>query len=45
MMADSFTTTLSVIKHKYFVGMTRIENKKELLTFIKQEDNLRDAYQ
>ena len=40
MMADGLTKALSVIKHEHFVGMTGIEDKKELLAFIKREDNL-----
>ena len=45
MMADGLTKALSVIKHEHFVGMTGIENKKELLASIKRKDNLRDAFQ
>lgn len=44
-MADDFTKSLSVIKHEHFVRMTGIEDKKELLAFIKREDNLKDAFQ
>ena len=45
MVADGLTKALSVIKHKDFVGMTGIEDKRELLASIKPEDDLRDAFQ
>ena len=45
MVADGLTKALSVIKHEYFVGMTGIEDKRELLAFIKREDDFRDAFQ
>ena len=44
-MADGFIKALLVIKPEHFLGMTGIENKKELLASIKQEDDLRDAFQ
>lgn len=44
MMADGFTKALSVIKHEHFVGMIRIEDKSEVLAFIKPEDDLEDAF-
>lgn len=44
MVADGFTKALSVIKHKHFLGMIGIEDKKKLLAFIKQEDDFRDAF-
>ena len=44
-MADSLTKALSVVKHEYFVGMTGIEDQRELLASIKREDDLRDAFQ
>ena len=45
MVADGVTKALSVIKHEHFVGMTGIEDKKELLASIKREDDRRDAFQ
>ena len=45
MVADGLTKALSVIKHEHFVGMTGIEDKRELLASIKREDDLRDAFQ
>lgn len=42
---DNLTKFLLVIKHKYFMGIIRIENKKKLLIFIKQKDNFRDIFQ
>ena len=45
MVADGLTKALSVIKHEYFVGMTGIEDKRELLASIKREDDLRDVFQ
>lgn len=35
MMANSFIKALLVIKYKYFIEMIGIEDKKELLVFIK----------
>ena len=43
-MADGFTKDLSIIKHEHFVGMTEMEDKKELLASIKREDDFRDAF-
>ena len=43
-VADSLIKALSIKKHEHFVGMTRIEDKKELLASIKREENLRDAF-
>lgn len=40
-----FLKALSVIKHKYFMEIIEIKDKKELLAFIKREDNFRDAFQ
>lgn len=46
MMTDNFIKALSVIKHKYFLKMIKIEDtKKNLLAFIKQKNNLKDAFQ
>ena len=45
MVADGLTKALPVIKHKQFVGMTGIEDRKKLLDSIKREDDLRDAFQ
>ena len=36
---------MSVIEHGHFVGMTKVEDKKELLASIKREDDRRDAFQ
>lgn len=44
-MADNLVKALLVVKHEYFMGMTKIKDKKELLAFIKQEDNLKDTFQ
>ena len=44
-MANGFTKALSIIKYEHFVGMIGIEDKKELLASIKQEDDLRDTFQ
>ena len=44
MVANGLIKALSVIKHEYFMGMTEIDDKKELLASIKREDDLRDAY-
>lgn len=44
-MADGITKALPVIKHKHFMKMTEIVDKKQLLASIKWEDNLRDAFQ
>ena len=44
MVTNGLTKALSVIKHKHFMGMTEIEDKRELLTFIKRKDDLRDAF-
>lgn len=35
MMANDLTKALSIIKHKHFVGITGIQDKKKLLAFIK----------
>lgn len=43
-MANSLTKALLVIKYKHFIGMTGIKDKKELLAFIKQENNIKDAF-
>lgn len=43
-MANSLTKALSVIKYKYFMKMIKIEDTKELLTFIQQKNNLRDTF-
>lgn len=45
MVADSLIKTLSVIQHEHFMEMIRIEDKRELLAFIKREDDLRYAFQ
>lgn len=45
MIVDSLRKALLVIKYKQFLGMIRIKNKKELLAFIKLEDDLKDAYE
>lgn len=45
MVTNSLTKAVSVIKHKHFLEMRSKENKRELLAFIKQKDNLRDAFQ
>ena len=44
MVANGLTKALSVIEHKHFVGITRIEDKRELLAFIKRKDDLKDAF-
>ena len=44
MVANGLTKALSVIKHKHFVAMTRIADKRELLTSIKRENDLRDIF-
>lgn len=44
MMADSLTKALLIIKYKHFMEMTKIENKKKLLAFIKRKNNLRDFF-
>ena len=44
MVANDLTKVLSIIKYKYFVWMTRIKNKREFLAFIKQRDDLKDAF-
>lgn len=44
-MANGLTKALSVVKYKDFVRMTRIEDQRDGLAFIKKEDNLRDAFQ
>lgn len=43
-MADNLIKTLPIIKYKQFVKMIKIEDKKELLAFIKQKDNLRNIF-
>lgn len=43
-IVNSLIKTLSVIKHKYFIGMIEIKDKRKLLASIKQEDNFRDAF-
>ncbi len=45
MVADGLTKALSVVKHEDFVGMTGVEDQKELLASIKREEDLRDAFQ
>lgn len=45
MIANSFTKFLSVIKHKHFIEIIKIENKKKLLASIKWEDDLKNAFQ
>lgn len=35
---------MSIIKHKYFVRMIGIEDKRELLASINQKDNFRDTF-
>ena len=44
-VTDGLTKALPVIKHEQFVRMTGIGDKKELLAYIKQEDDLGDAFQ
>lgn len=41
---NSFTKGLSVIEYKYFVEIIEIKDKKALLAFIKQKNDLRDAF-
>lgn len=41
---NSFIKGLSVIEYKYFVGIIEIKDKKALLAFIKQKNDLRDAF-
>lgn len=43
-MANSLIKPLSIIKYKYFVKIIGIENKKELLTFIKEENDLKNTF-
>lgn len=43
-MANSLIKALIVIKYKYFIRMTEIKDKKELLASIKQENNLKDVF-
>ena len=45
MIADGLTKALLINKHEHFVGMTGIEEKRELWASIKQEDDFRDAFQ
>lgn len=43
-VADSLSQAFPVIKYEQFMEIMGIEEKKELLAFIKLEDNLRDAF-
>lgn len=45
MLANGLTKALSAIKHEHFMGMTKIEDERELLTSIKGEDDLKNAFQ
>ena len=45
MAADGLTTALSIADHESFVGMTSIEDQKDLLASIKKEEDLKDALQ
>ncbi len=45
MLANSLTKALLVIKHEHFVRMIGIEDKRELLVFIKRKDNFKDVFQ
>lgn len=44
-ITNGLIKALLIIKHKHFGKMTWIKAKKELLTFIKQENNLKDTFQ
>lgn len=44
-MNKNLTKALLCIKYKYFIKMTEIEDKKELLAFIKQENNFNNILQ
>lgn len=45
MTADDLTKALAAANHEAFVGMTGIENQKDILASIKKEDHLKDALQ
>lgn len=45
MMADVLIKALSVIKYEYFVEITKIKDKKELLISIKQKNNFKEVFQ
>lgn len=45
MVANSFIKVLLVIKYKNFLGIIRIEDKKELLASIKQKNDLKNTFQ
>lgn len=44
MMVNGLSKSLSVIKFIYFVRITGLKKKKELLAFIKQEDHFLDVF-
>lgn len=44
MIDNSLIKTLLIIKHKHFMSMRKIENKKEILVSIKREDNLKNTF-
>ena len=45
MVADCPTKALSIVKHEDFVGMTGVEDQKELLASIERKEDLRDVFQ
>ena len=45
MVANGLTKALSIIKYEHFMGMIRIEDKRERLAFIKWKDDFKDACQ
>lgn len=45
MMVNGFIKALLVIKHEHFVKMTEIEDKKNLVASINQEDDLGDVFE
>lgn len=45
MIINNFTKALLVLKYKHYMKMIKIENKKELLAFIKWKNNFKNIFQ
>lgn len=45
MIINNFTKALSVSKYKHYMKMIKIENKNEILAFIKWENYFKNIFQ